>query len=173
MPSILLEASYYIRWKDSWVHSVLKLCIIRPYVFGSTSQFTKQFFHWFSPNADLIKSSHRNVKVLSAWSARPYESRGWTAVQKPYWALTPPGMFTSSPHFSYLKMRAVMIILGFSGGPVVKNPPANARNMGSIPRSRRTPEEGNGNWLHSCLGNPRGAWAEKPGVLQSTGLQKG
>ena len=67
-----------------------------------------------------------------------------------------------------------MIIAGFSGGSVVKNPPANARNMGSIPRSRRTPEEGNGSLLqYSCLGNPRGAWAEKPGGLQSMGLQKG
>ena len=52
----------------------------------------------------------------------------------------------------------------YTGGPVVKNPPANAgdtRDMGSIPGSGRSPEEGNGNPLqHSCLENPmnRGAW---------------
>ena len=37
----------------------------------------------------------------------------------------------------------------------------NAGGAGSIPRSGRSPEEGNGNPLqHSCLGNPmdRGAW---------------
>ena len=37
----------------------------------------------------------------------------------------------------------------------------NAGGAGSIPRSGKSPEEGNGNPLqHSCLGNPmdRGAW---------------
>ena len=47
---------------------------------------------------------------------------------------------------------------------VVKNPPAkagNIRDMGSIPGSRRSPGEGNGNPLqYSCLENStdRGAW---------------
>ena len=48
-----------------------------------------------------------------------------------------------------------------SGGLVVKNPPANAGNMSSIPGSGRSPGEGNGNPLqYSCLENPmdRGAW---------------
>ena len=45
--------------------------------------------------------------------------------------------------------------------PVVKNSPANARDVGSISGLGRSPGEGNGNPLqHSCLGNPtdRGAW---------------
>ena len=47
---------------------------------------------------------------------------------------------------------------------MVKNPPANAgdaRDMGLIPESGRSPGEGNGNLLqYSCLENPmdRGAW---------------
>ena len=47
---------------------------------------------------------------------------------------------------------------------VAKNLPANAgdiRDLGSIPRSGRSPGEGNGNPLQSfCLENPkdRGAW---------------
>ena len=44
---------------------------------------------------------------------------------------------------------------------VVKNLPANAGDEGSIPGSRRSPGEGNGNPLqYSCLENPmnRGAW---------------
>ena len=48
-----------------------------------------------------------------------------------------------------------------SGGPVVKNPPANTGDMGSIPGSGRSPGEGNGNPLqYSCQGHPmdRGAW---------------
>ena len=34
---------------------------------------------------------------------------------------------------------------GFPGGSMVKNPPANAGDMGSIPVSERSPREGNGN----------------------------
>ena len=44
---------------------------------------------------------------------------------------------------------------------MVRNPPANAGEMGSIPRLGSSPGEGNGNPLQcSCLGNPtnRGAW---------------
>jgi len=43
----------------------------------------------------------------------------------------------------------------------VKNPPANARDVGSIPGSGRSPGEGNGNPLQcSYLEKPmdRGAW---------------
>ena len=50
---------------------------------------------------------------------------------------------------------------GFPGGSVVKNPPANARDAGSIPGLGRSPGEGNGYPLqYSCLGNPMdgGAW---------------
>ena len=44
---------------------------------------------------------------------------------------------------------------------VVKNPPANAGDVGLIPGPGRSPEVGNGNPLQcSCLENPmdRGAW---------------
>ena len=37
-----------------------------------------------------------------------------------------------------LEIRAKLLIPGFSGGSVVKNPPANAENMGSIPDPRRS-----------------------------------
>jgi len=49
----------------------------------------------------------------------------------------------------------------FPGGSVVKNPPANAGDEGSIPGSGRYLGEGNGYPLqYSRLGNPmdRGAW---------------
>ena len=54
-----------------------------------------------------------------------------------------------------------MIFRGFSGGSLVKNLPANAGGVVSIPGSGRSPGEGNGNPLqYSCLRNPmdRGAW---------------
>ena len=49
----------------------------------------------------------------------------------------------------------------FPGGVVVKNMPANARDVGSIPGLGRSPGGGNGNPLqYSCLENPmdREAW---------------
>ena len=51
--------------------------------------------------------------------------------------------------------------MAFPGGSVVKNPLANAGDVGLIPESGRSPGEGNGNPLqHSCLENPmdRGVW---------------
>ena len=51
--------------------------------------------------------------------------------------------------------------MGFPGGSVVKNPPASARDAGSIPGLGRSPGEGNGNPLrYFCLRNSivRGAW---------------
>ena len=51
--------------------------------------------------------------------------------------------------------------LGFLGGSVVKNPPANGGDTGLIPGSGRFPGGGNGNpFQYSCQENPmdRGAW---------------
>jgi len=59
----------------------------------------------------------------------------------------------------------------FPSGSVVKNPPANAGDMGLIPGSGRSPGEENGNSLHySCLGNPMdrgGCQAAVHGVTKS------
>ena len=48
---------------------------------------------------------------------------------------------------------------------MVKNPPANAGDVGSIPGSGRSPGEGNGDPLHcSCLENPIGRGAGRATV---------
>ena len=58
----------------------------------------------------------------------------------------------------------ILSFWGFPGGLLVKNPPASAgdtRDTGLIPKSGRSPGEGNGNLpQYSCLENPmdRGAW---------------
>ena len=60
---------------------------------------------------------------------------------------------------------------GFPGGSAVKNPPANAGDVVSIPGSGRSPGEGNDNPLqYSCLENPmerRAWWAIVCGVAES------
>ena len=59
---------------------------------------------------------------------------------------------------------------GFPGGSVVKNPPANAGDKGSILGSGKSPGEGNGNsFQYFCWRIP---WLEEPGGLQSMGLQR-
>ena len=63
--------------------------------------------------------------------------------------------------------------LGFPGGSVVKNSPANAGDTGdfnSIPETLRCPGVGNGNpFQYSCLGNPMDGgvwWATVHGVAK-------
>ena len=57
-----------------------------------------------------------------------------------------------------------------SRGSVVKNPPANVGDVGSIPGSRRSPEKSLA--THSSIFAWETPWAEEPGGLQSMGLQK-
>ena len=59
--------------------------------------------------------------------------------------------------------------MDFPDGSMVKKPPANAGDMGSILVPGRSPGEGNGNILqYSCLGNPmdRGAWQATSGCKE-------
>ena len=72
-----------------------------------------------------------------------------------------------------LEMSIPKAKLGFPGGSAVKNPPANAGHVGSIPESGRSPGEGNGNLPQcSCLGNPidRGAWRAAVHGVTEAGL---
>ena len=59
------------------------------------------------------------------------------------------------------RREGIYVYVVFPGGSLVKNPPANAGDVGLIPGSERPPGEGNENQLQcSCLENPmdRGAW---------------
>ena len=61
----------------------------------------------------------------------------------------------------------------FLGGTMVKNPPASAgdaRHVGSIPGSGRSPGMGNG--THSSILAWIISWREEPGGLQSMGSQR-
>ena len=67
-----------------------------------------------------------------------------------------------SEQFSFgYYLNGISFSLGFPGGSVVKNLPANAGDVDSIPELGRAPGERNGYPLqHSCLEDPidRGAW---------------
>ena len=84
---------------------------------------------------------------------------------------TSPALWTSQSVSYPVAPTSGLFWGGFPGGSVVKNPPANTRDMGSIPGLGRSPGKGDGNLLHySCPGNPmdRGAWwATVHGVIKS------
>ena len=66
--------------------------------------------------------------------------------------------------------KYMMIPIIYFIGSLVKNPPANAGDVGSIPGLGKSPGEGYGNPLrYPCLGNPT---EREPAGLQSTGSQK-
>ena len=68
------------------------------------------------------------------------------------------------------KSSNLTMSVGFPDGSEVKNPAANAGDLGSIPGMGRSPGEGNGNSLqYSCWKIP---WTEEPGGLQSMGSQR-
>ena len=74
----------------------------------------------------------------------------------------------------FLKVRGILAVKnkkqGFPDGPAVKNLPANARDVDSVPGLETSPVEANGDPLqYSCLGNP---WTEEPGRLRSMGSQR-
>ena len=84
-----------------------------------------------------------------------YSSEYWT------WIFITKTMFEQGSTTEPTKYVSDILSLGFSGGSVVKNSPANAGDSGSIPGSGRSPGGENGNLLqYSCLGNPteRGDW---------------
>ena len=66
--------------------------------------------------------------------------------------------------------------MGFPGGSLVKNLPANVGDAGSIPGSERSLGERNGNPVqYSSLGNPtdRGAWqATVHGVTKESDMTR-
>ena len=82
---------------------------------------------------------------------------------------------TSTPaacsSYIYSQNKSPTNLIGFPDGSVVKNPPANAGDVGLISGLGRSPGGGNGSPLqYSCLENPmgRGAWlATVQGVAKS------
>ena len=61
------------------------------------------------------------------------------------------------------------LVSALPAGTVSKESTCNAGDLGLIPESGRSPEEGNGNPLqYPCLEIP---WTEEPGELQFWGLQ--
>ena len=108
----------------------------------------------------LLLTHFSRVRLLSTpWTAAHQAPPSMRFSKKEYWSGVPlPSLkcflvTTKKSQFSFDQ--------GFPGSSWVKNPPAHAGDVGSIPGSGRCPEEGNSNPLqYFCLGIPmvRGAW---------------
>ena len=92
---------------------------------------------------------------------------------------THPGLETLCKEFHLCiffscRLQTPMIHKAFPGGSVVKNSPAKAGDVGSLPGSGRSPREENDKTLqYSCLGNAmdRGAWwTEIHGVAKESDM---
>ena len=105
-----------------------------------------------SQSRDQTQVSHIAGGFFTTWATREAQSQQTNSLLNIVWHL----------------VRA--IALGFPGGSVVKNVPANTGDAGLIPGLGRSPGEGNGNPLQqSCLRNPmdRGAlWVIVHGVTK-------
>ena len=79
-----------------------------------------------------------------------------TLCHSSFWNQSPSSkQLCQNTKISYFVSIYLIVLLGFPGGSVVKNPPANAGDMGSIFVVGRSPGAGNGSPLqYSCLGNP-------------------
>ena len=85
------------------------------------------------------------------------------------WLTDPSSVYPFIPGSSPCFEVHFTLYWGFPGNAVVKNPPANAGDMGLIPGWGRSPREGNGNPLqYSCLENPM----EEAGRPQSMGSKR-
>ena len=81
------------------------------------------------------------------------------------WQATVYGFTNSRIQLKQLSIHCALVvhILGFPGSSVVKNLPANAGDVGSIPGLGAFPGVGNDNPLHSSgLGNPKDREAWRP-----------
>ena len=82
-----------------------------------------------------------------------------------------PNWFNKIGQIFKSKLNNGALSLGFPGGTVVKNQPANVGDVGLIPGSGRSPGGGPGNPLQcSCLENPMDRctwWATVHGVTKN------
>ena len=95
------------------------------------------------------------------WCARNHSKEVWKYPNSSWHISIPFNSFRLPQLSERMLYKRIFIFLMFPGDSVVKNPPAYARDVVSVPRSVRSSGEGNGNPLqYSCLGNPidRGDW---------------
>ena len=122
----------------------------QPVHVGDVRDVSSKFLSWEDP---LEEGMATPPSILSQ---RPMERGAW-------WA-TVSGVAESQKRLGDLALMHIVMVtlgLGFPGGSDSQESACNAEDLGSIPGSRRSPGEGNGDPpQYSCLKNSldRGAW---------------
>ena len=145
-----------------------------PFVPGGRNSFPSGFSQLFSRmglnSIELAQCQEaEGTESLSQPPSPEMATASLRPVSCPYWSVLHCPSFLSEESFPlllclspscslrHLEPPPPTSISGFPGGSVVKNPPANAGDVGdvcSIPGSGRSPGGGNGNPLqYSCLEN--------------------
>ena len=149
---------------SSWDTCSWKLAVVQ----GSQAGLQRGHMQVFQPTARAEVPVSASIHCytwewISGWRSWPQAVLSWCCEEKKKGVL--PVSYPSC------RFRSIIIVLnhlyipmGFPGGAVVKNSPANAgdtRDVGSTSGSERCPGERNGNPLqYSCLESAmnRGAW---------------
>ena len=95
------------------------------------------------------------VKNPPAMQGSPWGHKESDITERLHFTISSPGKRTGVIMYHFIELGL------FPGGSEVKVSACNVGDLGSIPGSRRSPGEGDGNPLqYSCLENPmgRGAW---------------
>ena len=147
-----------------------------PLTWSASSKYILISF-WILCSFDLLVSSCTKIRVV-------FDSNfNWYYVFIPPFRAGPTSLFFTFKYFLVFFVSFVFVkfilsyfqtlysfggnyhtlwnMTGFPSSSAVKNPPANAEDVGSIPGLARSPWEGNGNPLqYSCLENSMdiGAW---------------
>ena len=121
-----------LAWRVPWTEEPGRLQSM-----GSLESDTTERLHFHFPLA-CIGEGNGNPLQCSCLE-NPRDGGAW-------WA----AVYGVAQSWTWLKRLSLAV-----GGSLVKNPPADAGDVGSIPGLGRCPGEGNGNPLqYSCLGNP-------------------
>ena len=151
MLKLKLQYFGHLMWRTDFIRE-------KTVMLGKTegrSRRGREKMRWFDGITDPMNMSLRKlwelVKDWEAWHAAVHgAANSWTQLSN--W---------TELNCLICWLPTLYSVLGFPGGSVVKNLPANAGDLGSIPGSERSPGEGNSCPLqYSCLENPmiRGAW---------------
>ena len=122
----------------------------QPVHVGDVRDVSSKFLSWEDP--------------LEEGMATPPSILAQSPMERGAWWDTVSGVAESQKRLGDLALMHIIMVtlgLGFPGGSDSQESACNAEDLGSIPGSRRSPGEGNGDPpQYSCLKNPmdRGAW---------------
>ena len=176
-------AKIFITTANLWVYTDLPFIVIKEHIFYQIILHPFNAIICFSPGSiknqiKIILMTILQVNILRSILPLPYfcisqHFLGSFALWHLRVSARGSIMDCVSPPNSYFDALTsnMMLTMGFPGGSVAKNMPANEWDTGLIPGSERSPGEGTGNPLqYSCLRNPMRATVHVR--LQSVESQK-